>query len=282
MLESVTPALYADRSDRGKLRFTGPQRAWFLHQILTQDFEDLAPGDAREAMLLTPTGRMVGYLEALATTDSILVHFDPSLSETLPDAIRKYVLSTDVEIEDITELYRLILVLDDAVDAADNLGWLQPTSQFGVGRKAAYLWVHRKDAEAVYTALHERGARSVDEDRLERIRIAAARPRWGFEMDSKTIPQEIGIDDIAVRYDKGCYVGQEAMAKIHFRGKPNKKLVRLIATGPVAAGTELETGGTVVGRVTSAADGNALGVVKHTVPDGSELKAGSSVVVVDG
>jgi folate-binding protein YgfZ len=282
MLESTEAALYADVSDRGKLRFSGPQRGWFLHQILTQDFEDIEPYQAREAALLTAHGRMVGYLEAVATEEAILVHFDPSLSETLPDAIRRYVLSTDVEVEDVTDTYKLVLLLDGAVALAQNLGVTQPTSGFGIGRKASYLWVHRQDAEFVFTALHERGAVSVDEDRLERLRIAAGRPRWGYEMNTKTIPQEVGIDDVAVRYDKGCYVGQEAMAKIHFRGKPNRKLVRLIATGPVTAGTELSSDGTVVGRVTSAADGNALGVVKHTVPDGAELHAGTSVLVVDG
>ncbi|MEA2434960.1 MAG: hypothetical protein QOG54_2417 [Actinomycetota bacterium] len=282
MIESVIPALYADRSERGKLRFTGPQRGWFLHQILTHDFENLEPGGSREAALLTPTGRMVGYLEAVATDDSILAHFERSQRDVLPDAIRKYVLSTDVEVTDVTDHYALILLLEEAVDHGAGLGVLHPTTEFGIGRKAAYLWLPAKEAEVAYQALHDRGSRPVDETRLERMRITAARPRWGMEMDPKTIPQEVGIDDVAVRYDKGCYVGQEAMAKIHFRGKPNKKLVRLIATGSVAAGTELESEGAIVGRVTSAANGTALGIVKHTVLDGTELQAGSTVVVVDG
>jgi tRNA-modifying protein YgfZ len=282
MIESVVPALYANRSHRAKLRFTGPQRGWFLQQILTNDFENLEPGQSRDAALLTPNGRMVGYLEAVATDDSILAHFESSQRESLPDAIRKYVLSTDVEIADVTDDYELILLLEDSVDHAAGLGVLHPTTEFGVGRKAAYVWVSGKNAEAAYQALHDLGSRPVDEARLERMRIAAARPRWGMEMDPKTIPQEVGIDDVAVRYDKGCYVGQEAMAKIHFRGKPNKKLVRLIATGSVTAGAELSNEEAVVGRVTSVADGTALGIVKHTVPDGAELHAGAAVVVVDG
>src|SRR3712207_3384714 len=99
--------LYRDRSERGKLRFTGEQRAWFLHQILTQAFEDIQPGENRDAAMLTAHGRMSGYLEALATQDAIYCHFETGLLETLPELIRSYVFATRVEIEDVTSQYGL-------------------------------------------------------------------------------------------------------------------------------------------------------------------------------
>ena len=105
--------VYMDRSDRTKLRFTGPQRAWFLHQILTQEFEDIEPGQAREAAMLTAHGRMVGYLEVLATEDALLAHMEPELSPEFPEAIRRYVFATQVEIDDVTDDYALILVAGD-------------------------------------------------------------------------------------------------------------------------------------------------------------------------
>ncbi|HEV3472370.1 MAG TPA: hypothetical protein VG408_04085, partial [Actinomycetota bacterium] len=220
----MTELLYADRSDRGKLRFTGPQRAWFLEQILTNTFEDLGPGEHRDAALLTPHGRMVGYMETVATDDSLLMHFEPDLRATLPEAIGRYVLATDVEITDITAERALILIAGDGWEnLAANLGVHaipHPTRALGIA--AGYIWVARDRIVGVVAAIKDAGARPVDEAELEMIRIENAVPRWGREMDDKTIPQEVAIDEYAVHYDKGCYVGQEAMAKIHLRGKVNR------------------------------------------------------------
>src|SRR5688500_14109641 len=99
----MTQLRMADRSARPKLRFTGPQAAWFLHQILTQAFEDMRPGEAREAAMITAHGRMTGYLEVLAADDAFRAHFEPALAATLPDEIRKYVFATQVEIDDVTD-----------------------------------------------------------------------------------------------------------------------------------------------------------------------------------
>ena len=113
-----TGTVFADRSQRGKLRLTGPQRLWFLHQILTQSFEDLSPGETRDAAMLTPHGRMVGYLEALGTDDAVLCHFEPELKETLPDAMARYVFATQVELADVGEQYGLVLVAGPGWESA--------------------------------------------------------------------------------------------------------------------------------------------------------------------
>jgi folate-binding Fe-S cluster repair protein YgfZ len=136
--EDSNMKIYADRSDRGKLRFTGPQRAWFLHQIMTNAFDPIAPGEVREAALLTPHGRMVGYIEAVATEDAILAHFEPELIQTLPDAIRRYVFATEVDITDVTDEMGLVLVAGD-LEELDVAAAVQSTHALGVD--AVYEWV---------------------------------------------------------------------------------------------------------------------------------------------
>jgi folate-binding protein YgfZ len=274
--------MIADRSQRGKLRFRGEQRAWFLHQILTQSFEDIEPGEARDAALLTAHGRMVGYLESLATQDSIYCHFEPELKEILPDQIRKYVFATRVEIEDVTGEFGLVLLAGEGwrklAEAKVPVPPIHETRSLGI--PAGYVWLDRGYVADVLSDLERSGAVPVSEDELDAIRIENAIPRWGYEMDSKTIPQEAGIDRWAVHYDKGCYVGQEAMAKIHFRGKVNRKLVRLETDGQVEPGTDLSMGEKRVGRVTSVSDGKALAMVNHLVDAGTELIAGEAKALV--
>jgi folate-binding protein YgfZ len=274
--------MVADRSQRGKLRFRGEQRAWFLHQILTQAFEDIEPGDARDAALLTAHGRMVGYLEALATQDSIYCHFEPELREILPEAIQRYVFATRVEIEDVTGEFGLVLLAGEGWRelAEDKVPVPRIHETRSLGIPAGYAWLDRVYVGDVLSDLERSGGHPATEDELDAIRIENGIPRWGHEMDSKTIPQEAGIDRWAVHYDKGCYVGQEAMAKIHFRGKVNRKLVRLETDGLVKQGIDLSMGEKRVGRVTSVSDGKALAIVNHLVDTGTELVAGEAKALV--
>jgi folate-binding protein YgfZ len=260
---------YADRSGRGKLRFTGPQRAWFLHQIMTQAFEDIAPGEARDTAMITAHGRMLAYLEVVATEDALLAHFEPSLLESLPDAIRRYVFATQVEIEDVSAEMGLVLVAgpgwaEAAATVPDAI--VHPTGSLGV--PAGYVWVASAAVAAAMVELEAAGAKPVSEEELEAVRIAHRVPRWGHEMDLKTIPQEAGIEERAVHFDKGCYVGQEAMAKIHFRGKVNRRIALLHAEAQLAPGEDVTADGATVGVVTSAAGDRGLAIVKRTVePD---------------
>jgi folate-binding protein YgfZ len=266
--------IYADRSDRGKLSFTGEQRAWFLHQIMTNAFDPIEPGGAREAALLTPHGRMVGYLEAVATPDAILAHFEPELKATFPDAIARYVFATQVEITDVSDDLGLIIVSGRNPGAVSDLGFaFQPTH--ALGATAGYLWIRRDDFDSVVGELSSRGGREVTEGELEAIRIANGAPRWGRDMNEKTLPQEARLEDVAIHLDKGCYVGQEAVAKIHFRGKVNRKLRRLRADSTLAVGAEaLNLDGEKVGVVTSSAGKDAIAMLRYTVQPGAVVVAG--------
>ena len=282
MIASMTELIYADRSDRGKLRLTGPQRAWFLEQILTNTFENVAPGESRDAALLTAHGRMVGYMETVATDDSLLMHFEPELKEALPEAIGRYVLATDVEITDVSDERALILIAGDGWEGvAANLGVQvvpHPTRSLGIA--AGYVWVAHDKVVGVANAIKDAGARAADEEEIETIRIENAVPRWGREMDDKTFPQEVAIDEYAVHYDKGCYVGQEAMAKIHLRGKVNRRLRALESPEPLRPGTELFSDGEQVGVVTSSAGNKALGMLRFTIYPGDLVTAGDFDVKV--
>ena len=267
--------LMADRSERGKLRITGPQRAWFLHQIMTQAFEDIQPGESRDTAMITAHGRMVAFMETLATGDALLLHFERELSETLPDAIRRYVFATQVAIEDVSEEMGLALIAGDRWRAvADGLqlgpSWLHETASLGV--PAGYIWCPRADVPALGDALRSAGAADATEEDLELLRIRNGVARWGREMDTKTFPQEAGIEARAVHFDKGCYVGQEAMAKIHFRGKVNRRLARLDATEPVTPGSRITSADAPVGVVTSAVGTEGLALVRYTVESGASVE----------
>jgi folate-binding protein YgfZ len=272
--------MFADRSERGKLRFTGPQRAWFLHQILTQSFEDMEPGDARAAAKLTAHGRMTGFMEFIATDEAFLCHFERGLTETLPEEITRYIFATQVMVEDVTDGFSLVLIVGDEWRGASDLlpeAIAHPTRSLGT--EAGYLWVPSSGLDAALAALEASGATPASEQTLERLRVEHAVPRWGYEMDTKTFPQEAGIDAWAVHYDKGCYVGQEAMAKIHFRGKVNRRLAKL-AGAHLVPGQEVIVDGAKVGTVTSASEDEALALLKYTIESGSDVTVGETPVKV--
>lgn len=275
-------ALYADRSERAKLRVSGPQRLWFLHQVLTQSFEDIEPGEARDAAMITAHGRMTGFLETVAGEDAVFCHFEAQSRHGLIESLGRYVFATQVELEDVTDELGLILVAGpnwaDAIDSVPLRAPAHPTSSLGL--PAAYLWVRRAELEDALGRLGAVGFRPGEETELEAIRIANGRPRWGHEMDAKTFPQEAGVDLSAVHFAKGCYLGQEAMAKIHFRGKVNRRLVRLEGRAALRRGAEIRLEDSVVGKITSAFDGTALALVRHTVEPGSQVMVDDSGVTV--
>ena len=274
--------VFSDRSERGKLEVTGPQRAWFLHQILTQAFEDMSAGDARDTALITAHGRMVGYMETLATDDAILMHFEPELAGTLPDALRRYVFATQVDVADVTVDYGLVLLV--APNWQEVAAEIAPDAKahrtLSLGVPAGYLWTAPDDVERVQADLKGRGFEQASEDELEELRVERGMARWGRDMTEKTLPPEAGLDEVAVHYDKGCYVGQEAMAKIRFRGKVNRRLRRLEAEVPLEVGAELKADDVKVGTVTSAAGNRALAMVRYTIEPGTRVTAGDAAATV--
>ncbi|MGH2735872.1 MAG: YgfZ/GcvT domain-containing protein, partial [Actinomycetota bacterium] len=221
-------------------------------------------------------------METCMTDDAIWAHFEPELRATLPDAIRRYVFATQVEIDDVSDEHGLVLIVGDdwrllANEAAPD-AVAQPTSQLGVA--AGYVWVASEGVDEVMGALESAGGEQVSEAELEHLRIEHGMARWGREMNEKSLPPEMNLDDIAIDYDKGCYVGQEAMAKIKFRGKVNRKLRRLRTVERARPGSEVMFEGAKAGTVTSSTDGFALAVIRHTIEPGSDVAIGGATATV--
>jgi folate-binding protein YgfZ len=277
-----TRRVFADRSERGKVRFIGPQRAWFLHQILTQALEDITEGEARDAAMITSHGRMLGYLEIVATEDTLLAHFEPELLETLPEEMTRYVFATQVEIADVTSDYGLVLVAGD--DWRDIAGRVAPDSiaqrTLSLGVPAGYLWTRRDSVDDAVAGLKGEGYEHASENELEAMRVERGMARWGHDMTTRTLPPEANLDDVAVHYDKGCYLGQETMAKIKFRGHVNRTLRRLELDGAAAPGDEVGLEDAKAGVVTSVAGDRAFAMLRHNIEPGTAVTIGESRATV--
>jgi folate-binding protein YgfZ len=281
-----------DRSERGKLALTGPEAKAFLQGQVTNDVESLEAGTGAYAAFLSHKGKMQGDLRILDTGDELLLDTERPALQGLFNMIRRYKLGMDVELHKRTlETGLLSLIGPDArrIAGAEGLpdsehanahaelagrGVLLAITDAGVDVFAA-----ADDLDAVRAALVAAGAVQVGEDAAEVVRVERGRPRWGHELDDTVIPQEAGLNERAVSFTKGCYVGQETVARLHYRGKPNRHLRGLRLAEPVAPGTPLMLGERKVGIVGSAvvspAHGPiALAIVRREAEPGAALDAG--------
>jgi tRNA-modifying protein YgfZ len=286
----------ADRSDRGKLALTGTQAKEFLHGQVSQDIESLTPGAGAYAALLTPKGKMLGDMRVLDTGDELLLDTERVALQELFNTIRRFKIGFDVELHKRTlERGLLSLLGPDAAEVA-GVHALPEAEHAHVAVEIAGLPVRaiRTDlgidllCEAAGTgelreALAVRGAIAIDEPVAELVRVESGRPRYGVELDDSVIPQEAGLNERAVSFTKGCYVGQETVARLFYRGKPNRRLLGLRCAAPVAPGDALRLGEREVGRVGSAAVSPrfgpiALAFVRREAEVGAELEAGQAAV----
>ena len=240
-----------DRSDRGKLALTGPEAKAFLHGQVTNDIEGLEPGRGCYAAFLTHKGKMLGDLRVLDLGDELLIDTERSTLQELFNMIRRYKLGSDVELHKRTlELGLLSLAGPDArrVAGADGLG---PAEHDNVRAEIAGtpvvlvatdvgvdVFAPADATEAVRAALEAAGAAGVTEEAAETLRVERGRPRYGVDLDDGTIPQEAGLNERAVSFTKGCYVGQETVARLYYRGKPNRHLRGLRLSAPAAGGDD--------------------------------------------
>src|SRR5687768_1272839 len=241
-----------DRAGRGRLALTGADRRTFLHGQITHDIEGLEPGHGRYAALLTHKGKMLSDLRVLDLGDELLLSCERAGLQELFNMIRRYKLGSDVELHKRTlEMGELSLIGPEARRVA-GAGELGPEEHDNVrariGAHDAVLVVTDLgvdvfcDAEAtegVRGALLAAGATEVGEAAAELVRIESGRPRYGVDLDANVIPQEAGLNERAVSFTKGCYVGQETVARLFYRGKPNRHLRGLKLSAPAAAGTPL-------------------------------------------
>ncbi len=300
-----------DRSERGKLALSGADAKTFLGGQVTNDTEALEPGMGCYAAFLTHKGKMLGDLRILdvgsgsgqsagATSgenllrEELLLDTERVALQALFDMIRRFKIGYELQLHKRTvERGLLSLIGPEAtsVAAAEKLPASEhanvPVEIDGIAALAARtdtgvdLLCDSAATERLIEALCERGARVVSEQSAEIVRVEHGRPRYGIDIDDGTIPQEAGLNERAVSFTKGCYVGQETVARLYYKGKPNRLLRGLRLSEPSPAGVELRLGEKPVGRLSSTVSSPAfgpigLGLVRR------EAEVGASVAVGDG
>jgi tRNA-modifying protein YgfZ len=244
-METLTPT--AALRPRDYVAVRGPDAADFLERMLSNEVAS-APC---EALLLTPKGRVIAPLVVVRRgDDDFLLLTEPGLGEAVRATLIRARFAAKCEIE--PESHTSVVVFGDA----DGI----PNREYGV--------------PAVEVLDAEPPSEPAAEEELERLRILARRPRWGREIDDRVLPAEAGLTETHVSFTKGCYPGQEPIARLHHRGKANRELRVLEVEGAPQPETEVFHGEKAVGRITSSVPGLALAYVRVEVPTDADLTVG--------
>jgi tRNA-modifying protein YgfZ len=254
-------AVRVGRRPRGFVGVRGPDAASYLQAMVSNDVEALGPGESCEALLLTAKGRVIAPMTVYRrSADDYVLLTEPELAGPLRAALLRSRFAAKVAIE--LEEHTSVLVVG------------RETPPGGIA--------NREFGVAAYELLDEETPAwgEIGDEELEQLRIRAGIPRYGRELDDRVLPAEAGLDRTAIDFEKGCYPGQEPVARQHYRGRVNRTLRVLELEGDElpAYDAELTYEGKAVGRVTSCArDGGgviALGYVRVEVPGDAELRLG--------
>ena len=280
-----------DRSERGKLVVRGPDAIEYLQGQLTNDLDAISPGGGCYSALLDRKGHMRADMRVLLLDeDMVWLDAEAIATEPLRRHLETYKIGRQVEIDD--EANRaLVSMIGPAAAELTGAGPLSPEHahrELEIGGAPARavatdvgidLIVSRQDADAVRAALADAGAVEVSEAAAEIVRVESGRPRFGAEMTDATIPAEAGIDERAVSFTKGCYIGQETVARLHYKGKPNRHLRGLRLERPAEPGEPIRLGERELGSVGTAcvspAHGPiALAIVRREAAPGDRVSVG--------
>jgi folate-binding protein YgfZ len=292
-----SPLLF-DLTGRGAVVLTGKDRASFLHGLVTNDVKGLTPGTGCAAAFLTPKGKLLADCVVLCEEHRLEIDCEPELAKKIEDLLRKYLVFNEVEIGNETEQTAVFHLAGEAAgDGRDEEDFLRrvpglgaaeavpqsPHEHASAGAAIRLIRENRTGApgydvrcpsslsEGIRKAFLSAGARLASHADLESLRIEAGIPRWGFELTEAVLPDEAGLRERGFISDsKGCYIGQETVARIKTYGHVNRNLVRLLLEGePPAPGSEIffeeETAGAVTSAARSAGSGpaTALGYVRR-------------------
>jgi folate-binding protein YgfZ len=307
-------AILIDESAQGKISVTGADRAAFLHALFTNDIARLTPGTGCYSAYLTPQGRMISDMRVIETGDQILLGVEGIVASSLTGRLDKLIFSEDVQVKNVTGDFAELGVHGPSAAAvleritgvpADRLRSMarydniraQRTHAPGpeltivrddsLGLPGFDLYALPNSAAHVAAGLLEAGTVECDPDTAEVLRIEAGRPRFGVDMDTETIPLEAGIEERAISFTKGCYVGQEVIVRVLHRGhgRVARKLVTMVLANDrvPARGDLVFSGEQEAGRITSAARSPlmnaavALGYVQRDfATEGTELSVKSA------
>jgi folate-binding protein YgfZ len=301
----ATRAGVVDRSHRDVLTVTGPDRLGWLHSICSQHVADLADGESVEALVLSPHGHVEQHWQLSELAATVWLDTEPGAAEAVLDYLQKMRFLKRVELADVTDQYGILSVVGPRsaeVLAAAGVPAPDPGRAQAIdggfvrrmswpGADAADILVASPQLAATRERLTGAGAEPAGIWAFEALRLEARRPRLGLETDHRAIPHEVGWIGTAVHLQKGCYRGQETVARVQNLGRPPRRLVLLHLSGESdtlpGAGSAVELDGRAVGFIGTAVQHWELGpvalaVIKRTVPDGATVRVAAAVASVDG
>ena len=295
------------RPDTSPWEMPGEDRGRFLNGLVTCPVQELAPGTGTYGFVTSAKGRVLADLVVLAAGDRFLLELPGSAAEAAAEHLLKYRIADRVELEPLQGEAiwtvagpRAAATLADLVDDVPAGDWEHRRLELagvpvrlarrGLGPVPAWdLWLPADGEEAVRQALVEAGATVPGEATpgdaaWERLRVQAGVPRFGVDFGPDNLPQETGLEAAAVSYEKGCYLGQEVVARIHYRGGVNKGLVGLrLASGEVQPGADVSYEGRSAGRLgTVAAEATELPAIALAVLHQRAAEPGTVVEVEGG
>jgi tRNA-modifying protein YgfZ len=284
--------------ERGVIAVAGPDGAEYLQGQVTNDVEALGAGEGQYAALLDRKGKMQTDLRVLRVgAEEIQIDLEPAPKDQALRHLTMYSIGRDVAVADATAERALLSLIGPRAaeiaaspplpEFANETVTVAGIEALAVGtRDGIDLFCAAADRDRLLAALTEAGAVEVTPEAAEIIRVEAGIPRFGAEMDAGTMPAEAAIVEDAVSFTKGCYIGQETVARLHYKGKPNRHLRGLKLSGAAAPGAALRLGekevGTLGGAVVSPALGPiGLAIVRREAEPGTELAVGEDGVTAE-
>jgi folate-binding protein YgfZ len=287
-----------ERADRAHVDLRGPDAAEYLQGQVTNDVQALEPGEGCYAAMLNPKGRILADMRILVLSgEELWLDLEAVAREAAVRELKMYKIGRRVEVQDTTAARTIVSIVGPRsrtlVEAAGLVEGPVPHAEYAWirGRDGVVivatdagldLVLEREAAPGVQEELLAAGAQRVSAEAAEIDRIERGRPRYGVDMGDENLPGEAGIVDRAVSFTKGCYVGQEPVARMYHKGHPNRHLRGLELSAAVPPGTVLTSGEKEVGRATSAGVSAvhgpvALAILRREVGPGDELGAGAGV-----
>lgn len=282
------------RQGRAQLDVVGTDAAEYLHSQLTNDIDGLEPGEGCYAALLDRKGHMRGDMRVVRVdTETIAIDMEAIALDAVAGHLRMYAVGHQAEMTDRSGERAVVSVAGPAAAALTGVAPLAAEHDNaqaeldGVAARAVRtdlgldLVCATADVAPLLAALASRGVEEVGEHSLEIRRVESGRPRFGREMTTETIPQEAGINERAISFTKGCYIGQETVARLHYRGKPNRHLRGIKLGAPTEAGTAVRLGERELGSIGTAVLSPALGpialaILRREAEPGDSVELGDS------
>jgi folate-binding protein YgfZ len=240
---------FVDLSFWRKVEVSGADAGTWLRDLVSADLTDLEDGRSRPSLLLSPTGRIRAAFTVARFGGTWLLIQDPEQSRPVEALLASYVLSSDVDLTDRTEALALFALPGHHLEL--EIPHARPLAPSSLGGGGLDLLASIEDHGGVKEALEARFV-AVGNEAVEEWRVVMGIPKFGVDATEDDLPQEGALDD-AVAFDKGCYLGQEAVAKVRNLGHPRRLVLHMRADGAVSAGETVRSGGEDVGLVTSAA-----------------------------